>query len=294
MESKKLKNLKLKISFLLLSISLTVCCQKKNDTDLVIISNLSNSLKEISGITKFPNDASIYAINDSGNSNTLFELDQKGKIINSFTIANSKNKDWEDMTYDDEGNIYIGDFGNNYNDRKKLTIYKVSDIHSVNPETTKIEFSLEDQKKFPPKKKNRNFDIEAFVYKNGSFYLFTKNRSSKFNGVTKLYKVSNKPGKLTAKLIGSYKTCDDHNDCFISGAAINSKGDKIALLTYNKIFIITDFIGDDLFNGTIEKIKLNHFSQKEGICFKNDSTLLIVDEKRKNTKGKLYEFSLPK
>ncbi len=275
-----------------MTISLTVCCQKKSNSDLVTISNLSNSLKEISGITKLPNDISIYAINDSGNSNTLFQLDQKGEITKSFKIPNSKNKDWEDITYDNEGSIYIGDFGNNYNDRKNLAIYKVSGIHSDSLETSKIKFSLEDQKKFPPGKKHRNFDIEAFIYKNGSFYLFSKNRSKKFDGVTKLYKVENKPEKQIAKLITTYKTGNDPNDCFISGAAINNKGDKIALLTYNKVFILSDFKGDDLFNGTIEKIKLNHFSQKEGICFKNDSTLLIVDEKRKNTKGRLYEYPI--
>ena len=277
-----------------MTISLTVCCQKKSNTDLVTISRLSNDLKEISGITKLPNDIGIYAINDSGNSNTLFKLDQKGTITRSFEIPNSKNKDWEDITYDSEGTIYIGDFGNNYNDRKNLVIYKVSGIHSDSLETTKIKFSLEDQKKFPPGKKHRNFDIEAFIHKDGSFYLFSKNRSKKFNGVTKLYKLEDKPEKQIAKLITTYKIGDDQNDCFISGAAINNKGDEIALLTYNKVFILSEFKDDDLFNGTVKKIKLNHFSQKEGICFKNDSTLLIVDEKRKNTKGKLYELALSK
>ncbi|WP_298549001.1 SdiA-regulated domain-containing protein [uncultured Aquimarina sp.] len=284
--------MKLTTFFLLLIISLSVSCQKKDSTDLIIINGLSKNVKEISGITKFTSDTLLYAINDSGNDNILFCLNQKGEIIKKIKIPNSKNVDWEDLTYDHQNNIYIGDFGNNYNNRKDLAIYKVSDISKNDIEVRKIEFSLEDQKKFPPGKKNKNFDIEAFVYRNGSFYLFTKNRSSKFNGETKLYKVSDTPRKQIAKLIGSYKTCDDANDCFISGAAINATGDKIALLTYNKIFMLSDFKGDDLFNGTIKKIKLDHFSQKEGICFKNDTTLLIVDEKRKNKKGRLYEYHI--
>lgn len=284
--------MKLITFFLLLTISLSVSCQKNDSTDLIIINGLSKNIKEISGITKFTSDTLLYAINDSGNDNTLFCLNQKGKIVKKLKIPNSKNVDWEDLAYDHQNNLYIGDFGNNYNNRKDLSIYKVSSIFSDNIEVSKIEFSLEDQKKFPPGKKNKNFDIEAFIYRNGSFYLFTKNRSSKFDGVTKLYKVSDTPGKQIATLIGSYKTCDDSNDCFISGAAINSTADKIALLTYNKIFILSDFKDDNLFNGRIKKIKLNHFSQKEGICFKNDSTLLIVDEKRKNMKGRLYEYRI--
>ncbi|WP_108802627.1 SdiA-regulated domain-containing protein [Aquimarina sp. Aq107] len=287
--------MKLKISIFLIGITLSVSCQKKSQHDFLTVNHLSNSLKEISGLTRLPNDVHLYAINDSGNENILFRLNEKGEILDEIKIPESKNIDWEDLTYDHQNNIYIGDFGNNNNDRKKLSIYTVSGIASNSIKTSVIEFTLEDQKKFPPSKKKRNFDIEAFIYKNGSFYLFTKNRSSKFNGETKLYKLSNKPGQTqVAKLIGKYNTCNDSNDCFISGAAINSEGNKIALLTYNKIFILSEFEEDHLFNGKIEKIKLNHFSQKEGICFKNDSTLFIVDERRKNSKGKIYQYLLHK
>ncbi len=291
-ENLKTKSLKLKIVYLFVIIMLSPCCQRGQQKDLKIISQLSDSIKEISGITMFPKGSFIYAINDSGNSNTLFRLNQHGKIVEALQIPNAANVDWEDLTYDHKKTIYIGDFGNNANDRRDLAIYKVSGITSERIETSKIEFTLEDQKKFPPGKKKRNFDIEAFIYHNESFYLFTKNRGSKFNGITKLYMVSAQPGKQIARLISSYKIGNDAKDCFISGAAINAKGDKIALLTYNKIFLLTNFNGDNVFNGNIEKIKLNHFSQKEGICFKNDSTLFIVDEKRNKKSGNLYEYLL--
>ena len=64
------------------------------------------------------------------------------------------------------------------------------------------------------------------------------------------------------------------------------------LLTYNKLFVITDFKGDDFFNGTIKTIDLEHTSQKEGVTFKEDNTLYITDERRKKTGGNLYEFTL--
>ncbi|WP_343914767.1 SdiA-regulated domain-containing protein [Aquimarina litoralis] len=280
------------ICIFLLCCTLTVSCQKKNDTDLIMIDHLSNALHEISGITYIKGESNLYAVNDSGNENVVFLLNQKGKILEEIKIPNSKNVDWEDLAYDHNNNIYIGDFGNNNNDRKNLTIYRVSGIKNKQIKTTTIEFFLEDQKKFPPSKKKRNFDIEAFFYNKGSFYLFTKNRGSKFNGETKLYKLQDKPGKQKAKLIDTHTICDDARDCFISSAAINYNGDTIALLTYNKIFILSDFKGDDLFGGKIKKIKLNHFSQKEGICFLTDSTLLIVDEKQKKTKGALYKYRL--
>jgi len=154
-------------------------CQQKKNSDLLTIQQLSNSLHEISGITMLPNDGNIYAINDSGNKNVVFTLNFEGNIQKEILIPNTTNVDWEDLTYDIDNNLYIGDFGNNDNERKNLAIYKVADIFSETPQTSKISFVLNDQKKFPPKKKNRNFDIEAFIHRDGYFYLFTKNRSTK-------------------------------------------------------------------------------------------------------------------
>ncbi|MBQ4821599.1 hypothetical protein [Aquimarina sp. MMG016] len=280
-----------KIAFLIFLVTTTISCQKNEDTNLIKINSLPHSIREVSGITMLP-DNHIYAINDSGNDNTLFRLNKKGEIINKLTVPKAKNVDWEDLAYDQENNIYIGDFGNNGNDRKNLRIYKVSGILSDSIVVTKIKFSFEDQKKFPPKKKNFNFDVEAFIYLKGNLYLFTKNRGSIADATTKLYKIPATQGKHTAKLIGSFKTCDDKSDCLITAAAINSYADKIALLTHNKVFLLSNFKKDNLFGGDIKKIKLHHYSQKEGICFKNDSILYITDEGTKHKKAGLYEYSL--
>ncbi len=285
--------LKLKLLIYLFFAVISVSCQKKEKNNLFKIATLSTSLNEVSGITMISGSNHIYAINDSGNSNEVFCLNQQGVIEQIYKVPQSKNKDWEDITYDHNGTIYIGDFGNNVNDRKELVIYTLSGVLSDVVKTQKTTFSFEDQKKFPPKKKNRNFDVEAFIYRNESFYLFTKNRSSEFDGTTKVYKIKAKPGQQIAKLIDTFKTCNDPNDCFITAAAINQKGNKIALLTYNKVYLLSDFKGDRIFSGNIQKIKLNHYSQKEGICFKNDTTLLITDEKRGLTgSSNLYEYFL--
>ncbi|WP_109298738.1 SdiA-regulated domain-containing protein [Aquimarina sp. AU474] len=287
-----IKEIKVTVLLYLMTLAtFTVSCQKSEKTKLKRINTLSNHIGEISGITSLSKNQ-LFAINDSGNENILFQLNQEGEIIAEIKIPGTKNIDWEDLAYDHENNIYIGDFGNNANDRKNLVIYKVSGILSNQIAVSEIRFSLEDQKKFPPKKKNLNYDIEAFIYADESFYLFTKNRSSKFKGTTKLYKLAATPGTHTAKIIGTYNTCNDSSDCFITSATINKTKDKIALLTYNKLFIISDFQIDNVFEGSIQKIRLGHYSQKEGVCFKNDSVVFITDEKTKHKKAKLYEYPL--
>ena len=289
-----IKEIKILYAFYLIVLATcTMSCQNNTSTDLIKINTLSNTVHEVSGITCLGKDH-LYVINDSGNKNLLYRLDQKGSILDKIKLPDTENLDWEDLAYDTQNNIYVGDFGNNNNKRKDLMIYRVGGVLNKDISVEKIWFSLEDQKKFPPKKKNFNYDIEAFIHLNNHLYLFTKNRSSKFEGTTKLYKLPASPGKHVAKLIGTYRTCKDNADCFVTGATVNRSGDTIVLLTYNKLFVLSDFKGDDLFGGSIQKIKLNHYSQKEGVCFKNDSTLYITNEKTKHHKATLYEYPLSK
>ncbi len=284
------KNKISKIIYIFLLLSTTICCQNHKNSKLTIIHKLTKSLSEISGITML-SDNYIYSINDSGNDAILYKLDAKGKIVKKIPLPSSKNVDWEDLAYDKQDHIYIGDFGNNDSKRKNLKIYKVSGIKSDTIEVAEIRFRFEDQKKFPPKKKHLQFDVEAMIHLNNSLYLFTKDRNKKSNVRTRIYKLPNIQGDHIAKLVDVYKE-KDNTTSFITGAAINRSEDKIALLSHDKILLLQNYTGDKLLSGQIQMIKLNHNSQKEGITFKNDTTLLIVDERKKHSNSYLYQYSL--
>ena len=47
-----------------------------------------------------------------------------------------------------------------------------------------------------------------------------------------------------------------------------------------------------VFDGNLEKLSFKHNSQKEGVCFMNDSTLIITDERSGHDGGNIYGFSL--
>jgi sugar lactone lactonase YvrE len=72
-------------------------------------------------------------------------------------VENAENNDWEDITKDIHGNIYVGDFGNNDNDRQNLSILKL-DLKIPSQTTTKVvqttRFHYEGQTDFPPKNQN--------------------------------------------------------------------------------------------------------------------------------------------
>ena len=282
------------ILLLFISSITTISCQ--NYGSLSITQSLPSGLKEISGITIARDSSIVWAINDSGNEAVVYGYHPgSNSIKKTISITNGFNKDWEDLTTDGENTLYIGDFGNNRNYRKDLLIYTVTIPDSLpisKTDALKTTFVLEDQEKFPPKKKHRNFDIEAFVYSEGFFYLFTRNRSSKFDGTTKMYRLPAKPGQYTAKLIDSFKTCKDYDDCQVTGASLDRVNGKLALLSYNKVWIFSEYEKDDFFSATIEEIKLNHTSQKESITFKNSNTLYIADERTGLKGGNLYTLSL--
>jgi hypothetical protein len=283
-------------NFFTLTALFFLLCSCKNDTDsLATIFSLPNSLKEVSGIIYHPATDLIWTLEDSGNKNEVYGLDSKGEIAKTIVIEDTDNIDWEDITKDGEGNLYIGDFGNNDNVRQDLCIYKINK-NSLHQESAvpayKISFTYPEQKDFPPKKTEMMYDVEGFFEFKNNFYLFTKNRSKGFDGTAFLYKIPNAPGFQQAVLMGEFNTCGSYNHCAITAATISPDETKIAILTHDKIFLLENFKGDHFLEGTQTILELNHFSQKEAVCFKNDDSLLIADERVKKTGGNVYEVSL--
>ena len=278
-----------KLSFFLLLLFLGSC---SNYGQLKLITDLPNFLKEVSGTQTVKNSTLIWMLNDGGNPNKIYGFSTKGKFKKEI-IINAKNHDWEDLTSDDLGNLYIGDFGNNRNDRKNLVILKINskDLSDTkNTDIERIKFQYPNQHKFPPKKKHLYFDTESFFFYNDSIYLFTRSRVKDNYGKTSLYKIPAIKGNHTAEFISEFTFCNELK-CSITSAAISPDNKKIVLLTSNTILLFTNFKGEDFFSGKVTQLPLNHKSQKEGVCFKDDYTLFITDERSHARGGNLYEFT---
>ena len=249
-------------------------------------------MKEVSGTEFVTSTAHVWMLNDSGNQPKLYAFSKEGEMLKEVYIK-AKNNDWEDLTSDKNGNLYIGDFGNNDNDREYLVILKVEKhfLTQTNAEVAKIEFEYEDQKKYPPKKKERFFDAEAFFFYQDNFYIFTKSRVKKEYGKTTLYKVPAKPGKHIAKRIGEFDN-GKKNNAWITAADISDDGKSVVLLSQKNVLMFTDFTSDNFLSGRVKEIELTHKSQKEGICFKDKHTVFITDEYAHGKGGNLYELKL--
>ncbi|MFV1448730.1 hypothetical protein VBZ51_06270 [Maribacter sp. HS] len=277
-------------TFLVLSV-FTSC---SNYGQLKVIADLPGSLDENSGLATY-GDSTVWVIEDGGNKDEIYQINLTGDILKSLKVKNGDNQDWEDLTTDKAGNLYIGDIGNNANKRKDLVIYKLPNP-TIEPgdkiDAEKIKLHYPDQKDFPPKKEGLFYDSEAIFHHDGKIFIVTKNRSKAFTGEAHIYSVPDTKGTYEATLVGSFTPCKDWKICQITSIDISPKGDRIVALSYGKLFIFTDFTWDDFTTGNMQEIDLGARSQLESVCFLNDDTLLISDEKAHSEGGNLYTYSI--
>lgn len=277
----------MKTGKLLLLLFAGCCCTASSvsfATGLKTLCRLPAQVSETSGI-EVTGKNEVWTLNDSGGQSELYLCDTLGNLLRTVRIDNATNIDWEDLAQDSEGNFYIGDMGNNNNDRKNLCIYKiVNPKYAVNDhvEAQKIEFRYEDQSVFPPPGNNMNFDCESVVWFNHNIYLFSKNRS--FPVKTSVYRIPDEPGNYIAKKIGTFDTgagITDEGELFnywVTSADISPDGKKLALLSHDRIWLFYNFTGDDFFGGQNRVYELESATQKESICFADDSMVYISDE----------------
>ncbi len=272
----------------------------KNEVDTIIICKpepvlkFQNKIKENSGLIFYRN--LFWTFNDSGSKNFFYSYDSlKRKIVQKFVLAEANNVDWEDIAHD-SSYIYIGDFGNNFGNRRDLVIYKIpkkylSEANNGMAWAEEIKFTYPEQTDFTCFLKGTEYDCEAFSYYNGFLYLFTKDW---INRITRVYQLPVIPGTYNAKLISSFDV-----DGLITASDISPDGKTLALLGYKDytpyLILFTEFSGNDFFSG--KKIRLNfisiHDAQTEGITFTTNSILYISSEKAK-LPAQLYRLNIDK
>lgn len=274
---------------------------------------IGSELKEISGI-EFDKYQRLWAINDGGDGPYLYHVQRNGKIKRKILVSNGKNIDWEDMTQDDFGHFFIGDFGNNSRDRNWLTIYKIENPIDIKSNETKAEIIKFSFPKIPSPKFNTslenvdeatrevnieyeslevNYDLEAFIYFKNQLYLFTKNREEPFDGKTHLFRVGGYAANFEAEYINSFTTCTTFKmSCWITSAAMSPDRTKLILLDSNRLWLFKNWHEDNFFTGDIYSIDLGIITQKESVAFFDNDLIVFTDEQFKGIGGNAYKVKL--
>lgn len=266
---------------ILLTLNNPVFCQEE------IVVELPPQITESSGLIAV--DSAFLSFNDSGGAAEIYVFNKLGELVHSCSILNASNNDWEAITQDDNGFIYLGDFGNNNNQRKNLRIYKLRAddvLNKLSVTADIITFSYPDQKDFPPEKPEWYYDSEALIAHGDSLFIYTKNRTKPFDGIVKVYGLSSKQGLRELKPYASINlppTSWTENS--VTDACLFEN--KLFLLTYRYIYIL-----DFPTLKRIDTIEFNGLSQKEGV-FYNGKTIYLTDEKTILGSAKLYKITYP-
>jgi hypothetical protein len=261
-----------------------------------LVCALPDVLRESSGlVVQSPN--AFWTLNDSGGEAVLYQFDSTGRVRRVVALLNSNNKDWEELTTDSIGNFYVGDIGNNDETRRALTFYKVlkNDVLASTDSLStanavKIPFRYADQTAFPPPAAQLYFDAEAFLAWSDSLLIFTKDfDTDPYIGSTHIYGVRNQTGLAeqavprldTFATDGSWK----YNGA-ITAAAISPDRSKVVLMSYQKLWIFTNFKGKEFWKGkrTVLTFGLDDFAQREAVAFSDNCRIYITSEK-KTTNG---------
>ncbi len=246
---------------------------------------LNPELNESSGLQVA--GGGLWSHNDGGNPPVLFRVDSaSGRTVQRVRLTNAANVDWEDLAAD-ATHLYVGDFGNNFGDRRDLRILRVA-LADLGPAADSaraqvIAFRYPDQTDFTPRLHQPNFDCEAMFFARDSLHLFTKNWA---DFQTRYYTVPAAPGRYVAHLKGTL----DVNG-LITAADLNPAGTVAALLGYDPrsgaafAWLLSDFQHTAFFGGNKRRIELPgvlRVGQVEGLAFAGRGRLLVSNERLSN------------
>ena len=269
------------VSFVFLS-CISTGNDKKGDkistpASLTKVGQMASEVKESSGLAPAGVPGTFYTHGDAGTGAVLFKINKEGKLLGKVKLP-VPNKDWESLSYDNEGNILVCDCGNNDNNRKDLVVYRVN---PASPDkVSEIKFSYPDQQDFPPKKKERNFDSEGSLWHNGQIYLFSRDRGRQ--QTSKVYTIPAEPGNHVATKVTELKI-----DGEVTSASLSPDGKTMALLTKESLLIYSGSGMADILKATPKIISTKGAGQTEGSEFIDNQNLLISTEE-----GVLYQYKL--
>ncbi len=258
----------------------------------IIVPQLPYQLDESSGMILFRE--LLWTINDSGGEAALYGFDRNtGEVKQVVRIENGENDDWESLASSQQ-QIFIGDFGNNWGNRKNLGIYVIdkSDIPAtgdVSLSAERIDFSYSDQTNFNFGPNNNPYDCEAFIWFRDSLFLFTKDWVTRN---TKVYAMPAKPGMYKVEPVDSFAV-----KCLITGADISQNREKLVLLGYaDYVPYIWYFDGINkgkLLSGKSIQLSMTEYfgTQTEGIAFSGNDTLFISSE-QSQLPSRIYRYVL--
>jgi hypothetical protein len=212
---------------------------------------------------------------DSGTEPLLFAIDREGRLRATVRVTGATNLDWEDLMSDGAGHLWIGDIGNNANNRRDLAVHRVPEPSLEATEVAvdrTVRFRYPDQLRYPDQE-NRNFDAEALFWDRGALFLLTKHRSDR---KTKLYRFPALEGRVDLEQLGTFDVGGDPERFGgkVTAADLSEDGSQLAVLTYHAVLVFPrPAEGHDWLSSKPHVVRLDQSAslQCEGLAWDGDA-----------------------
>jgi hypothetical protein len=247
----------------------------------------TDEINESSGLVQSRCQSDVFwTHNDSGDAAFIYALNEKGEKLGTWKVADAQNKDWEDIAAikDTSGKcfLYIGDIGNNDEDKKELTIYKVAepnvsdsdkDSSKQNPASTEsaeaINFSYPDRP--------HNAETLMIHPVTGEIYVLTKEPSRP----SEVFKIGAKTEKIADITVPAVPYG------LLTGGEISPDGKRVIICDYVAGYELklpenaANF--DEIWKQTPNRIELGDRKQGESIGYSADGTKIYAGSEKKNS-----------
>jgi hypothetical protein len=233
-------------------------------------------IPESSGVIdsrKFP--GVFWTFNDSGNGPAIFAVKRDGTLLRQFTL-NVRNNDWEAISTDDEGHLFVGDIGNNERGRDRVIVYRLDEPDPTARPAPGAPAVLRVGAMWLLKFPDKPFDAESlFVYK-GRGYVISKLLNGKNAG---LYSFDLAPQTEPETL---RHECDLPIRSPVTDAALTPDGERLAVMTVTGPYLFGGLKGDVAAAAKAEPTHVTYFDpgdlNMEGVCFVEGGLLATTEQ----------------
>ncbi|MFH1737642.1 MAG: hypothetical protein ABIH23_01450 [bacterium] len=243
-------------------------CYGLDDTPTALIAD--PILDEFSGVTRAESPGEYWGLSDD--KACVCRFNDQGQILQTVVLAPEEPDDWEALTSDAEGYLYVGVIGNNnYSERD----YRILMFPEPGPEISEIQEYGTLHFRFDGE---MNYDCDSLFMLDGELYVITKPpfASSKFPTQSpKVFRIPQSAGEQTAvaEEVGLFSNPGRPTD-----AAYSPENGMLAVLSYHGVSLYAVHGVSDLLNDP-DHTTFGQFATCESVCF-DGGDLLIGNEER--------------
>ncbi len=259
---------------------------------LKVVGRLPESIREASGLCKSRQHEGVFwTHSDSGNAPLLFAITRTGELLATYRVKGAVNLDWESIETDDNGRLYVCDVGNNLPGGPLKTRW-IDIVREPDPRAKPVtdpdgprELAIERQQHFTFP--DQAHDVEGVVRTPDALLLFGKVREAPAPIFALSFK-ANEAARTSKPVL--LRTLGTVSATRITGAALTSARDRLALCTYDRAWLFELRADEDFQQIDRRLVRTIRFAptQIEG-CEWDGDRLLLVSEDRS-----LYEIVWPK